>query len=98
MGFLEESRPVPLIDGVTDQDVETQAQHLASQLAAGTFQYLVVRKRDRIYEPLSAAASCTIREGTRFAVFRMCREVTSLLESAVESQSRTTHEPSRSHS
>jgi hypothetical protein len=98
LGFLEEGRPVQAFPNVGDEDVETQARRLADQLSTNTFQYLIVRKRDRIYGSLSAAADCTVKDGDRFVLFRMCPEVRSRLSAAVASETRTRHASSRSNS
>jgi hypothetical protein len=98
LGFLEEGRPVVSFPNVGDEDVETQARHLADQLSTDTFQYLMVRKRDRIYGSLSAAVACTVKVGDRFALFRMCPEISSRLSAAIATESRARHASSRPNS
>lgn len=81
LGFLAEGQAEPSFPGVSDETVAAGAARLLSQIAAGTFQYLVVRKAYRIHQDLaSVAPRCTVHAGEQYLVVRMCPEVQTALE------------------
>ena len=86
LGFLPEDEQVPSFSNVGEADVQSRAAQLLDQLSGDTFQYLVVKKRDRIYKRVATQPQCALIDGTQFAVWKMCPEVRALLKSAVTSE------------
>ena len=86
LGFLPDDGQVPSFSNVGETDVQSRASQLLDQLNGDTFQYLVVKKRDRIYKRVATQPQCALIDGTQFAVWKMCPEVRALLKSAVTSE------------
>jgi hypothetical protein len=86
LGFLPENEPIPTFSNVGEADVQLRAAQLRDQINGNVFQYLVVKKRDRLYKQVAAQSQCALIDGAQFAVLKMCPEVRALLESAVASE------------
>ena len=80
LGMLPAADAPPADPGVTESEVVSWAGVLRSQIGAGTFQYLVLRKADELYGGLGRLdPRCTLADGHRFAVLTMCPQVQALL-------------------
>jgi hypothetical protein len=81
LGFLAEGQAMPSIPGVDDAEVASDAAVLRRQIAGDTFQYLVVQKAFRLYQEFeSIGPGCTVHDGKRYLVVRMCPDVKAELE------------------
>jgi hypothetical protein len=97
IGFLPAGAPLPAPPNVTDTDVEFRAAQLLDQLKHDTFQFIVIKKTDRLYGVLNGESHCALMDGAQFAVWKMCPEIKTLLESAVVAEM-SEHTPVQSKS
>ena len=97
LGFLPENEPIPAFSNVGEADVQFRATQLREQINANTFQYLVVKKRDRLYKQVATQSQCALADGDQFAVLKMCPEVRALLAGAVAAEM-SQHTPLQSKS
>jgi len=87
IGFLADDASVPSFPDVAEDDVTAGARRLRAQIEDGTFQYLLVRKRFRIYESLERTdADCVLQNGSEYALLRMCGAVKDIVESTLASR------------
>jgi hypothetical protein len=97
LGFLPENESIPSFSNVGEVDVQFRATQLRKQIDGNTFQYLVVKKRDRLYRLVAAQSQCALADGTQYAVLKMCPEIKALLAGAVAAEM-SEHTPLQSKS